>query len=195
MDEHFKQGAVDTNSSTVSTAAESAVSLRTQPFPASRKVYVEGKFPGVRVPMREISLTPTRSANGGPPTPNPPITVYDTSGPYTDPSVTIDLRAGLPPLRRRWILDRGDVEELDDVSSVYGRQRASDPKLQHLRFPRVRKPLRAKPGKNVTQLHYARKGIITPEMEFVAIRENQSRELAKELASRNSHSGMRQHPG
>ncbi|MCP9451196.1 MAG: phosphomethylpyrimidine synthase ThiC [Nitrospira sp.] len=169
--------------------------MSTQPFPASRKVYVEGTFPGVRVPMREISLTPTRSANGGPPIPNPPITVYDTSGPYTDPTVTIDLRAGLSPLRRRWVLDRGDVEELEDVTSVYGRQRAADPTLRHLRFPRIRKPLRAKPGRNVTQLHYARKGIITPEMEFVAIRENQSRELAKELASRNGQGGVAQHPG
>ncbi|MCP9465098.1 MAG: phosphomethylpyrimidine synthase ThiC [Nitrospira sp.] len=169
--------------------------MSTQPFPASRKVYVEGTFPGVRVPMREISLTPTRSANGGPPIPNPPITVYDTSGPYTDPTVTIDLRAGLSPLRRRWVLDRGDVEELEDVTSVYGRQRAADPTLRHLRFPHIRKPLRAKPGRNVTQLHYARKGIITPEMEFVAIRENQSRELAKELASRNGQGGVAQHPG
>ncbi|CUQ66894.1 phosphomethylpyrimidine synthase ThiC [Candidatus Nitrospira inopinata] len=197
MDDRLNQHeAADGNEPGVSTAPVSTFPLSTQPFPASRKVHVEGAFPGVRVPMREISLTPTRSTNGGGPTPNPPITVYDTSGPYTDPTVTIDLRAGLSPLRRRWVLDRGDVEELDQITSVYGRQRATDPKLAHLRFRHIRKPLRAKPGRNVTQLHYARKGIVTPEMEFIAIRENQSREVARELASRNGHGGgVAQHPG
>jgi phosphomethylpyrimidine synthase len=126
--------------------------------------------------MREISLTPTRPANGGPPMPNPPVTVYDTSGPYTDPAVTIDVKQGLAPLRREWILDRNDVEQLADVSSQYGRMRAADPKLASLRFQHIRKPLRARGGRNVTQLHYARKGLITPEMEFIAIRENQSRQ-------------------
>ena len=150
----------------------------TQPFPASRKVYVEGGRPGVRVPMREISLTPTRVANGGAPSPNPPVTVYDTSGPYTDPAVAIDIRAGLAPLRREWILARADVETLADVTSDFGRRRAADPKLASMRFPALRKPLRAKPGRTVTQMHYARKGIITPEMEYIAIRENQARELS-----------------
>jgi phosphomethylpyrimidine synthase len=146
--------------------------------------------------MREISLTPTRPANGGPPIPNPPVTVYDTSGPYTDPAVAIDLRAGLPPLRLPWILERNDTEQLPDVSSDYGRRRAADPKLASLRFPHPRKPLRAKPGRTVTQLHYARQGVITPEMEFVAIRENQSREYAKMLAAGNGHGGgVIQHPG
>ena len=149
----------------------------TQPFPASRKVYVEGTRPGVRVPMREISLTPTRVANGGAPSANPPVTVYDTSGPYTDPGVAIDIRAGLAPLRREWILTRNDVEALADVTSDYGRRRAADPKLAVLRFRDIRKPLRAQAGMNVTQMHYARKGIITPEMEYIAIRENLSREL------------------
>ncbi|MGH7209227.1 MAG: phosphomethylpyrimidine synthase ThiC, partial [Nitrospiraceae bacterium] len=149
----------------------------TQPFPASRKVYVEGSWPGVRVPMREISLTPTRVAHGGVPSPNDPVTVYDTSGPYTDPGVAIDIRAGLASLRREWILARTDVETLADVTSDYGRRRAVDPKLAALRFRDLRKPLRAKPGRTVTQMHYARKGIITPEMEYIAIRENQSREL------------------
>jgi phosphomethylpyrimidine synthase len=160
-------------------------SLRsTTPFPASRKIYIEGRTPGLHVPMREISLTPTRPSNGGEPTPNPPVTVYDTSGPYTDPAVTIDLRKGLAPLRREWILGRNDVEQLPDVSSEYGRMRASDPKLDSLRFRHIRKPLRAKRGTNVTQLHYARKGVITPEMEFIAIRENQSRELLGQAPAR-----------
>ncbi|WP_447863307.1 phosphomethylpyrimidine synthase ThiC [Nitrospira calida] len=142
-------------------------------------------MPGVRVPMREITLTPTRPANGGAPVPNPPITVYDTSGPYTDPAASVDIRKGLAPIRLPWILSRNDVEELPAVTSLYGRQRAADPRLKEIRFQHARKPLRAKPGRNVTQMHYARKGIITPEMEFIAIRENQSRELAREaLAAR-----------
>ena len=170
--------------------------ITTAPFPASRKVFVTGTQPNVRVPMREISLTPTRSMNGGTPTPNEPITVYDTSGPYTDPAVAIDLRKGLAALRRDWILSRGDVEQLPDITSRYGRMRAGDPKLADLRFQHIRKPLRARIGRNVTQIHYARKGIVTPEMEFIAIRENQSREVARELASRNGHGGgIAQHPG
>ena len=173
-----------------------ATTLTTEPFPASQKVYVAGAHTGVRVPMREISLAATKSMNGGAATPNEPITVYDTSGPYTDPSVKIDIRSGLAPLRREWILSRGDVEQLTDVTSQYGRMRATDPKLTDLRFQHIRKPLRAKAGKNVTQIHYARKGIVTPEMEFIAIRENQSREVAREMASRNGHGGgIAQHPG
>ena len=170
--------------------------ISTNPFPASRKVFVSGTQSGVLVPMREISLTPTRSMNGEAPTPNEPITIYDTSGPYTDPSVTIDIRSGLEAARREWILSRGDVEELPDVTSQYGRMRAADPKLTELRFQHIRKPLRGKAGRNVTQLHYARRGVVTPEMEFIAIRENQSREVARELASRNGHGGgTAQHPG
>ncbi|MBH0190424.1 MAG: phosphomethylpyrimidine synthase ThiC [Nitrospira sp.] len=169
--------------------------LSTTPFPASRKVYVSGANEGVRVPMREITLSPTKSMNGGAPTPNEPVTVYDTSGPFTDPAVTIDVRRGLAPLRRAWVLSRQDVDELPAVTSMYGRMRAADPKLAELRFQHIRNPLRAQPGKNVTQLHYARKGIVTPEMEFVAIRENQSREVARELASRNGHGATAQHPG
>jgi phosphomethylpyrimidine synthase len=170
--------------------------LTMTPFPASRKIYVDGSQAGVRVPMREISLTPTKAMNGSAPMINQPVTVYDTSGPYTDPSVAIDVRKGLAPLRREWVLNRQDVEELSTVTSAYGRMRAADPKLAELRFQHIRKPLRAKPGMNVTQLHYARKGIITSEMEFIAIRENQSREVARELASRNGHGGgVAQHPG
>ena len=127
---------------------------------------------------------------------NQPVTVYDTSGPYTDPSIAIDVRGGLAPMRQPWILDRQDVEELPAVTSAYGRLRAEDPKLAELRFQHIRKPLRAKAGMNVTQLHYARKGIITPEMEFIAIRENQSREVAAETGSRHGQGiGVAQHPG
>jgi phosphomethylpyrimidine synthase len=170
--------------------------VTTKPFPASRKVFVTGTRPGVRVPMREIALTPTKSPNGEAPTENEPLVVYDTSGPYTDQSVTIDLRKGLAPLRQGWILGRGDVEQLSDVTSEYGRLRAADPKLTDLRFQHIRKPLRAKRGLNVTQLHYARRGMITPEMEFIAIRENQSREVARDVASRNGGGGgIAQHPG
>ena len=172
----------------------------TQPFPASRKVYVEGTRPGVRVPMREISLTPTRVANGGAPSANPPVTVYDTSGSYTDPGVAIDIRAGLAPLRREWILTRNDVDALADVTSDYGRRRAADPKLAALRFRDIRKPLRARPGMNVTQMHYARKGTITPEMEYIAIRENLSRELSASDGQGSGQTGVDgrrwdQHPG
>jgi phosphomethylpyrimidine synthase len=159
---------------------------------------LEGSLPGVRVAMREIGLTPTRSAGGGSATLNQPITVYDTSGPYTDPAAAIDIRAGLPPLRRAWILGRNDVEELSDLSSEYGRRRAADPKLADLRFKHIRKPLRAKLGVNVTQMHYARKGLVTPEMEYIAIRENQLREAALEQAGSNGQAhggGARQHPG
>ena len=185
-----------TNGSNGQKKTDGAATLTTAPFPASRKIHVTGAHPGVRVPMREISLSPTKSMNGGAPVPNEPITIYDTSGPYADPSVTIDARAGLAPLRRQWVLDRADVEELSDVSSQYGRMRKADPKLDELRFQHIRKPLRAKTGRNVTQIHYARKGIVTPEMEFIAIRENQSREVARELASRNGHGGgIAQHPG
>ena len=170
--------------------------LSTTPFPASRKIYVAGTQPGVRVPMREIALTPTKPMNGGPDTPNEPVAVYDTSGPYTDPSVEIDVRSGLAPLRRPWVLSRQDVEELPAVTSSYGRLRAADPKLAELRFRHIRKPLKAKSGLNVTQLHYARKGIVTPEMEFIAIRENHTRDAVRESASRNGHGGgAAQHPG
>ena len=170
--------------------------LSTTPFPASRKIYVAGTQPGVRVPMREIALTPTKPMNGGPDTPNEPVAVYDTSGPYTDPSVEIDVRSGLAPLRRPWVLSRQDVDELPAVTSSYGRLRAADPKLVELRFRHIRKPLKAKSGLNVTQLHYARKGIVTPEMEFIAIRENHTRDAVRESASRNGHGGgAAQHPG
>jgi phosphomethylpyrimidine synthase len=147
------------------------------PFPASRKIHVAGSLPGVRVPMREIRLSPTQTSAGE--EENPPLVVYDTSGPYTDPAAEIDLRRGLPPLRRPWVLGRGDVLELPQVTSAYGRERLADRSLDPLRFAHIRRPLRARPGANVTQMHYAKRGIVTPEMEFVAIRENQLREEAR----------------
>ncbi|HEX7185074.1 MAG TPA: phosphomethylpyrimidine synthase ThiC [Thermoanaerobaculia bacterium] len=173
--------------------------ITTGPLPASRKVYVEGTAPGVRVPMREIRVSPTQT-HAGLTVENPPVTVYDTSGLYTDPDAEIDLWQGLPPLRREWIAGRGDVEELPAVSSEYGRRRAADPRLAEIRFPHPRKPLCARPGANVTQMHYARKGIVTPEMEFIAIRENQRRETAREQAGGRAwgggHGGGQfQHPG
>ncbi len=147
------------------------------PLPASRKVFVSGtQYPDLRVPMREISQTPTfvgKTDGTRTPVANPPVVVYDTSGPYTDAAANLDLTQGLPSVRKAWILERGDVEELPTISSAYGREREADAKLDGLRFPHLRKPLRAKAGRNVSQMYYAKKGIITPEMEYVALRENQ----------------------
>jgi phosphomethylpyrimidine synthase len=151
--------------------------ITTEPFPSSRKIYVPGTLHNIRVAMREISLSPSPASfatNGNfEPEANPPVTVYDTSGPYTDAEITIDVKKGLEPLRERWIQDRKDVETLQELSSAYGNARLLDPELADLRFHTHRKPLKAMPGQNVSQLHYARKGIITPEMEYIAIRENQ----------------------
>ena len=160
-----------------------------QPFPKSRKVYIEGSRSDIRVPMREISLDITPTAFGG--EPNEPLYVYDTSGPYTDPEAEIDIRKGLAPLRESWIDERQDTVLLDGLTSVYGQTRAADLRLDELRFELTRKPRRAKEGCNVTQLHYARKGIITPEMEFIAIRENMK--LAKNKVE--GQSVAQQHPG
>ncbi|MEW8690990.1 MAG: phosphomethylpyrimidine synthase ThiC [Candidatus Thiodiazotropha endolucinida] len=142
----------------------------TGPFYKSRKIHVDGSRPDIRVPMREISQEATAASFGA--EENPPIPVYDTSGPFTDPAHKIDLLNGMPDLRSGWIQERGDSELLEGPSSEYGRVRQNDPALAHLRFEHIHAPRRAKPGKNVTQMHYARQGIITPEMEFVAIREN-----------------------
>ena len=155
-------------------------------LPNSRKVYVEGSRPDIRVPMREISQSDTPAGMGA--EKNPPIYVYDTSGPYTDPAAKIDIRSGLAPLREKWIVERNDTELLPNLTSAYGRTRAADPKLAELRFNLQRPPRRAKAGMNVSQMHYARKGIITPEMEYIAIRETQRREGLSELITR-------QHPG
>ncbi len=143
-------------------------------FPNSRKIYVDGKLFDIRVPMREITQSPTQSELGK--TENPKIYVYDTSGPYTDPSAKVDIRKGLPELRKTWIEARNDTELLNGPTSIYGKKRASDPELASMRFDLARNPLRAKTGKNVSQMHYAKNGIVTSEMEFIAIRENLKRE-------------------
>ncbi len=139
-------------------------------LPNSNKVYVTGSRADIRVPMREISQADTPADFGA--EPNPPIWVYDTSGPYSDPAAKIDIRSGLGPLRAGWIAERNDSETLTGPSSRFGVERMSDPKLGELRFNLSRQPRRAKSGRNVTQMHYARQGIVTPEMEFIAIREN-----------------------
>ncbi|RRV43861.1 phosphomethylpyrimidine synthase ThiC [Pseudomonas sp. p106] len=148
-----------------------------QPFPRSRKVYVEGSRPDIRVPMREISLHDTPTDFGG--EANAPVMVYDTSGPYTDPDVIIDVRKGLADVRSAWIDARGDTERLGGLSSNFGQQRLNDAELAKLRFNHVRNPRRAKAGANVSQMHYARQGIITAEMEYVAIRENMKLQEAR----------------
>ncbi|WP_018078303.1 phosphomethylpyrimidine synthase ThiC [Thiobacillus denitrificans] len=181
-----------------------------QPLPNSRKIYVEGSQPDIRVPMREISQADTplmfsgESGSGAARSePNPPIFVYDCSGPYTDPAAKIDIRTGLPALRTRWIESRGDTEILSDLSSEYGRQQAANPALAAMRFPGLhRTPRRAKAGMNVSQMHYARQGIVTPEMEFIAIRENNNRAAYLESLKASGPQGAklaalmnRQHPG
>ncbi len=159
-------------------------------FPNSRKIYVQGSRPSIRVAMREISQSPTLSGPAGAVVEeNPPITVYDTSGPYTDPSIDLDVHRGVPAVRLEWIRERGDVEEHSQSASAYGRARAADPAGAAVKFPRTRSLLRAKPGRRVTQMHYARRGITTPEMEYVAIRENQRRDEAVAFL-KQQHPGM-----
>ena len=155
--------------SATATVDEAAV----KPLPNSRKVYVTGSRPDIRVPMREITLSDTPVSFGE--EKNPPIYVYDTSGPYTDPDATIDIRSGLEPIRSVWIQERNDTDELSGPTSEYGQARLNDPELAELRFNLKRKPRRAKAGKRITQMHYAKQGIITPEMEYVAIRESMRR--------------------
>ncbi len=151
-----------------------------EPLPRSSKVYVTGSRADIRVPMREVAQSDTPAAFGA--EANPPVYVYDTSGPYTDPQARIDIRSGLPALRQGWIEERGDTEVLAAPSSLYGRGRLADPALAGLRFDLKRRARRARAGANVTQMHYARRGIVTPEMEFVAIRENlQRREYLERL--------------
>ena len=160
----------------------------TRALPASRKVYIEGSRPDIQVPMREITLTDTPVGGFGKAEgeKNPPFYVYDTSGVYTDPNVEIDLTKGLPKLRENWIKERGDTEQLTKLSSQYGNERANDIATAALRFGHIDKPRRALPGKNVTQMHYAKQGIITPEMEYIAIRETQRQH---ELTDMRQHSG------
>lgn len=148
-------------------------SITRAPFPASKKIYVEGDIYDIKVAMREISLHDSHNHLLNKKEKNEAITVYDTSGPYTDPSIEIEVQKGLPKLRASWVSDRNDTIELPTISSAYGKERLENAALDHLRFEYLKKPLKAKPGKNVSQLHYARNGIITPEMEYIAIRENQ----------------------
>ncbi len=162
--------------------SKSALEGCLEPFPASSKVFVEGKLPGVRVPFRQIALQPTRRMDGALEE-NGSHVVYDTSGPYTDPSASVDVTKGLAALRQQWILDRNDTEELDRPSSYYRQLRDRDSGLDDIRFEGGRKPRRALPGKNVTQMHYAKQGIVTPEMEYIAIREN----LGRDAAGMKSH--------
>jgi len=157
-----------------------------KPLPNSRKVYVEGSRPDLRVPMREISQADTPDGMGA--EVNAPIYVYDCSGPYTDPAVKIDIRSGLAAMREAWIVERDDTEILPKLTSDYGQKRLDDPELAEMRFNLSRAPRRAKPGKNVTQMHYARADIVTPEMEYIAIRENQKVDGMNEMM-------LRQHPG
>ncbi len=163
----------------------------TRPFPASRKCYVTGSRPDLRVPMREVEQTPTLTSEGR--EENPAIYVYDTSGPYSDPEARIDLMAGLAEVRSAWIEERGDTELLDGPTSGFGRRRQQDPALAHLRFEHIRTPRRAKAGHNVSQMHYARQGIITPEMEYVALRENMR--LDEQRADPRYEKLLRQHRG
>ncbi|MBB6188185.1 phosphomethylpyrimidine synthase ThiC [Rhodanobacter sp. MP7CTX1] len=158
-----------------------------RPIPGSRKIHVQGSRADLRVPLREIIQAQTPGLFGG--EENPPIAVYDTSGPYTDPDYQVDLVAGLPAMRAPWIADRGDTEELPGLSSEFSRRHAEAPELAALRFPSRRTPRRAKVGANVSQMHYARRGIITPEMEYIAIRENQKIEALAGSALLNQHPG------
>ncbi|WP_426270755.1 phosphomethylpyrimidine synthase ThiC [Dyella kyungheensis] len=168
-------------------AAQELSEAVTRPIPGSRKIHVQGSRPDIQVPLREICQAQTPTLFGG--EENPPITVYDTSGPYTDPDYKVDLATGLPALRAGWIAERGDTEQLTGLSSAFGRQRAADPKLDAFRFTATRAPHRAKAGANVTQMHYARQGIVTPEMEYIAIRENQRIEALQGSALRTQHPG------
>jgi phosphomethylpyrimidine synthase len=170
------------------------------PLPQSRKTYQVGSRPDIRVPFREIAQDDTPAMFGG--EKNPPLVVYDTSGPYTDPNVTIDVRKGLAALRSQWIQERNDTDQLAGPSSQIGRARLQDPALAAMRFDLKRPPRIAKPGANVSQMHYARRGIVTPEMEFVAIRENLKREQYVEALLASGPDGekrvkrlLRQHPG
>ncbi|APD08201.1 phosphomethylpyrimidine synthase [Flavobacteriaceae bacterium UJ101] len=160
--------------------------ITTTPFPNSEKIYVSGDlYPEIKVAMRKISLSPTVDSFTQKKSENAPVIVYDTSGPYTDDNKDINVHKGIERIREQWILNRNDVEKLEDFTSKYTHQRLEDTKLQALRFSHLKKPLRAKKGKNVTQMHYAKKGIITPEMEYIAIRENQKLDAVHSLSKQH----------
>ena len=168
--------------------------ISTGAISGSKKIYVEGKLHNIKVAMREITLSPTKLANGKTEH-NFPVTIYDTGGAFTDDTITIDIKKGLPRIREQWILDRGDVEQLDSVSSDFGKDRRDDKALDTLRFEHIKKPLKAKKGHNVSQLYYAKKGIITPEMEYIAIRENQKNDLLKTQLNGQYENLSQQHAG
>lgn len=170
-------------------------SITTVPFPNSKKIYIKGELHDIQVAMREITVSDTKIHGGKGTTKNPSVVVYDTSGAYTDPTVTIDVKKGLPRLREKWILQRGDVEQLENITSAYGRERLENSELKHLRFQHITKPYKAKAGKNVSQLYYAKQGIITPEMEYIAIRENQNLSLALSKGEGTKNALYFQHPG
>ncbi|MFI5204796.1 MAG: phosphomethylpyrimidine synthase ThiC [Flavobacteriales bacterium] len=165
--------------------------ITTDAFPSSEKIYIKGRIHDINVPMRKITLSDTLNKMTGEKTPNDPVVVYDTSGPYTDSKITIDVSKGLDRIRENWITGRGDVEKLNDFTSAYSHERMGNEKLDEIRFKNLHKPYRAKPGKNVSQMHYARKGIVTPEMEYIAIRENQQ----LEMLYRSDDSLWKQHKG
>ncbi|HHQ4912727.1 phosphomethylpyrimidine synthase ThiC [Aeromonas veronii] len=167
-------------------------SLKGMAHPNSRRIFIEGSRPDIRVPLREIQLADTfvGGTKEAPQfEPNEPIPVYDTSGRYGEEGVAIDVRRGLPRLRENWVLERDDTDELPGLSSTFTQERLADEGLDHLRFEHLPKPRRAKPGRRVTQLHYARAGIVTPEMEFIAIRENMGRERVRSELLRTQHPG------
>lgn len=181
-----------TRRETRAAASEYIYNLTGQPFPSSQKVYVEGSQSGVRVGMREITLSDTfigGTEQNPVYEPNEPLRVYDTSGPYTDPNFELDVRKGLPKFREQWIKDRNDTEVLNSVTSQFAQQRMADDGLDHIRFEHLPKIRRGKAGKNVTQMHYARQGIVTPEMEYVAIRENMGRAKIREELLAAQHKG------
>lgn len=163
------------------------------PFPNSRRVHIPGSRPDIQVGMRAIDLSPT-IIGGTPDQPirreNAPVYVYDTSGPYTDPNAVIDVRSGLAPLRDAWIGERADTEEITQPSSVYAQRRQQDPRNDAVQWRGQRTPRRALAGANVSQMHYARRGIVTPEMEYIAIRENQGRERMRDAALQHQHPGQ-----
>jgi phosphomethylpyrimidine synthase len=162
--------------------------LAVEAFPNSKKIYIQGSRDDIRVPMREISQSPTLV--GTIKEENPSIAVYDTSGPYTDPALDIDIRKGLNHLRKAWIGERSDTEALPQFSSAYGRQRMQSSELEQIRYEHTPLPRRARSGKNVSQMHYARQGMITPEMEYIAIRENQKLDSYKDQNLLQRHPGM-----
>ena len=168
--------------------------ISTGAISGSKKVYVDGKLHNIKVAMREIILSPTKMADGKIEH-NAPVTVYDTGGAFTDDAIVVNIKKGLPRIREQWILDRNDVEQLSSVSSDFGKDRRDDKSLDSLRFEHIKKPLKAKPRANVSQLYYAKKGIITPEMEYIAIRENQRNDVLKSQLNGQYENLSQQHPG